>query len=98
MNCTLNGKNGTTELCPVRKLAIIRAVQWMSKNASDSSTKSRAFDSDIDSCNLFPSEEDKERIETKVFTEKRYQHSRQLNTKFGVANNITNNATGRIST
>jgi len=24
LNCTLNGKNGTRELCPVKKLAILR--------------------------------------------------------------------------
>lgn len=24
LNCTLNGKNGTKELCPVKKLAILR--------------------------------------------------------------------------
>jgi len=39
------------------------------------------FDSDDEKCNLFPTEEDKERIETKVFTEKRYQQSRQLTSK-----------------
>ncbi len=61
----VTGKNGTTELCPVKKLAIIRAVEWMQKNINNS-VRVMEWDNDDVDCNLFPSKETKERIETKV--------------------------------
>jgi len=81
IKCTLNGKNNTTELCPVKKLAIIRAVEWMKQMQPFTLENPKIWeewDNDCATCNLFPSKEDKEKIETKVFTEKRYQQSRQL--------------------
>jgi len=81
IKCTLNGKNNTTELCPIKKLAIIRAVEWMKQMQPFSLENPKTWeewDNDYDDCNVFPSKEDKEKIETKVFTEKRYQQSRQL--------------------
>lgn len=101
-NCTLNGKNGTTELCPVKKLAILRknlafiyiferknigailgAVEWMrQKNHPDETPPLEWFhtywDNDDQECNVFPSKEDKDRIASKVFTEKRYQKSKSI--------------------
>jgi len=41
------------------------------------------FDNDDEKCNQFPNREDKEKIETKVFTEKRYQQSRLINSLQG---------------
>ncbi|CAL8118609.1 unnamed protein product [Orchesella dallaii] len=77
LNCTLNGKNGTKELCPVKKLAILRAVTWM-KETQGTSTDIFTFNVRRSDCNCFPSDEDKDKIETKVYTEKRYQACRKL--------------------
>jgi hypothetical protein len=77
LNCTLNGKNGTKELCPVKKLAILRAVTWMKENQG-APIDIFTFNVRRPECNCFPSDEDKDKIETKVYTEKRYQACRKL--------------------
>lgn len=63
----------------MKKLAIFRAVTWM-KDASQgpNPVDSLSFNVRRPECNLFPSDEDKDKIETKVYTEKRYQACKKL--------------------
>ncbi|ODM99164.1 hypothetical protein Ocin01_07515 [Orchesella cincta] len=72
-NCTLNGRNGTRQLCPEKRHAIFRIVAWMKNKCQDP----YSFNTSPEDTKILNREEQM-MIEKKVFVERRYQTSRKI--------------------